>query len=290
MSKQGCTDLTLSIAAMLSGLGLKSSRAHLSIHEMGALDKYHRVKSEQWVTTLFNTWNKELVGDLIVAEVKGRNELPYEILDGNHRHEVMKRKGVNHCWCKVYENVPESVRALIYLAGNNNTKSFQPLELLIAGYMAGVPSCVYIVKTLEKYGFVVPRYGSKFDGKSMMCPTQLLRVYNTKNGPETIEKVVRVIHDAWEEDVTDRTSSRIFSGLHYLLVNKKTAELVSIDKLGVALKRTRPASLFGSANTYRLGQPELSAARAVACAIRDSYNKSVPRKEHLPSLLGDEML
>ena len=277
-------EVARNIAAILDEAKLKSERKRLPVQQLKATDPYHRKVTKRAAELIAETWNKNRCDDLIVTRENGH----YEVIDGNHRKAAMEMLGINHCYCRVYDEVPRKLRAALFLSTNTNKKDLRGPEKFSAGVMSGESNYTGVVSILKEYGFYIPMNPNGKDWNSIHCTNTLLEIHAGKDGPAMLRIIMRVISTAWDESSAYRTSRSIISGLHYLLTHKKYIGLVNVDHLIESLSKrgATPRNIIGEGElNHERARIGTSVPAAMCDAIVSHYNKGLSASKRLPSVL-----
>lgn len=126
------------------------------------------------------------------------SEGKFYIIDGVHRFEAAKIKGVTHLACEIFYNLTREDEAKIFALQDENIKPVSIFDKYSAGLVYGDPSSIAIRDMCEKYGFlVINKPGAKH-------LSALYEAYNFIKGKEEKSKALDWIFNivqksGWEE-------------------------------------------------------------------------------------------
>ena len=209
----------------------------------------------------------------VVCRVEETNRL----LDGQHRVYAIQKSGyaqpTDSIECEVYERLTMAEMARMFL-GRNRSTPVTAFERFRVAVTAGFPAETAITEIVEGLGLKIGH--ARTEGK-IHAVAALRRVYG-RHGPDTLERVLRVLRDAYDRSAAG-FGQQLIDGLGLVLAtykridDKQLVKALSSEPHGVHALQRR-----AEAYRERLGRvmPECTAASLV-----DIYNRHVGRKRVL---------
>ena len=208
-----------------------------------------------------------------VCRVNGTNW----VVDGQHRVSGIQKcgyaKASDTIECEVYEGLSIAEMARMFL-GRNRSTPVTPFERFAVAVTAGYPTEVAITKIVESLGLKVGY--PKTDG-NVYSVGALRRVYD-RYGADTLERVLRVLRDAYENRAAGLTR-QLIDGVGLVIATYAALD----DKLLVEALGMQPHGVHSvqrRAEEYResLGR---QVPECVAAAVVDVYNRHAGRRRSL---------
>lgn len=83
------------------------------------------------------------------------SEGKFYIIDGVHRYEAAKARGITHLACEIFNNLTREDEARIFALQDENIKPVSIFDKYSAGLIYGDPNSIAIRNSCKKYGFLV---------------------------------------------------------------------------------------------------------------------------------------
>jgi len=234
---------------------------------------YQRYLSPVKVKLIADKFDKNAVGVLITSK---RDSGKIVVLDGQHRLEAMRKKGIISAECKVIRGLTIEQEAEIYIFCNVARKNPDALETFRARLIRREPLAVAIDNLVERCGLHIQfrRQGTSRKGRSVgaiWAVQALEKVYVSDRGGkgEMLEKVLVLINKSWPEQI-NTLEAKVILGVamfHRLYEGRYTEE-----EFIARMKRTNIDTFIRRAKYHAeiLGG---SANTAFAKAIQEAYDK-----------------
>lgn len=243
------------------------TRQSIPLSDLKAHPKAQRNFDAGHAAQMVAAFDPALLGTITVARTK-RGAL--WIVDGQHRTAAtlqwLDGDKTQCIECNVIDVESDEDAAKLFL-GLNNHKSVQSLDKFLVRVVACDPVALGIVATLESVGLRVHR--SRGDGV-VQAVAACEFLFKKQRGALLLERVVRVLHDAWGS-TPDAYHEQLIRGLGALFAKHGTA-VEDEDLVRKIAKRSGPLSWIGRARALRDAKGGSLAAAMCEC-IQEEYNK-----------------
>lgn len=232
------------------------------------ISKYNRpVKSE-----VANLWakhfNMKYVGTIIISHRDGH----YYIVDGQHRVQAAKIRGIKTLPCLVHEGLTYQEEADMFVAMGKERHGLLVTALFNGECEAGNESALGLRQAVEKSGFNIGQGSGNYRIQSV----QVLRSIYTKHGEKMIIDVLAVLRDAWG-GIQKANGRLILLGIWQFL---EAYELVyKRERLILVLEKIKPGKIIAEAKGDQSSKSDKVKA---AMAVLNAYNRGLVNK--LPSV------
>lgn len=220
---------------------------------------YQRDLKEPWVRQIVEKFNESLFEPIHVALREDNN---YYVVDGQHRLEAARRRGMKTIPVILHLDMQEPGEAQLFVDLQDRRLALTQVARFHASVKAGDPACLRLVESLAYAGFEIAPYTGAADNK-FPCPSALLRVQRLF-GKHTLQQSLRVVRVAWAGK-KDSLKAMIVQGIALYL--REHGE-VDVDKLAQRLGVLRPGDVILRAAVIR-NSMNCSPQRAVAHVIHD---------------------
>ena len=217
-----------------------------------------------------------------VLKVGSRDDGEMYIIDGSHRAVAATlRSDIKRVPCIVYPDTTQKTEAVGFVSTNKNRRGLVSLETWKAQIVAGDPSTLAALKTLDEHGYHIgPRLD---DGTAMKCAQTVLRLSNKG----ILGDVLSFINDLWPDSPV-RSTMPVLSGVAMF-----AGKLKSISKeLGDASVRrcmAMPLESMLRRTRYLMELSSASLAHAITVAMSEQYNKGKHKNQRLAlGSIGDD--
>ncbi len=137
--------------------GPKPELVWLPVEKLHVDHRYQRSlsakRSQKLIAAIAQEFNWFLLGTLIVV----RGVADYLIIDGQHRSEAAKRRGIVEVPCALFPNVPLAEQAKAFVDANRCRITVSPFAIYHARQLAGDPAARAIADACEEAGVSIPR-------------------------------------------------------------------------------------------------------------------------------------
>jgi hypothetical protein len=170
---------------------------------------YQRPLSRVKVQSISSKFNKHAVGVLIVSL---REDGQYFVIDGQHRLEAMKKRGVEYAQCQVITGLTGQQEAEIYIYCNTNRKNPDALDTFKARLYKGEPMAIAIHKAVEECGLYIAfnRAGTR-PPNSVWAVMAMEEIYR-KGGEKFLKDILNLAIRSWPGEATN-VEGKVLIGL-----------------------------------------------------------------------------
>lgn len=239
----------------------------IPLGELSVHPKAQRVFNQAWGEKLAATFDPEKAQIITVVKTKRGK---YLIVDGQHTcYGALRFVGgdKSQCvLCRVFEGDDDASAAQRFLDGNNRL-GVRTLDEFLVRVTANDPVALGIVAILSSFDLRVDRSRGK---GVVQAVTACESVMGRQRGALLLERVIRILHDAWGDD-PDAYSGNLIRGLALVLhkYGPNVDDVVLSSKLA---KCSKAATFIGFARGLRSIRG-MSMAQAVYERILEEYNK-----------------
>lgn len=227
--------------------------------------KYNRPVRNEIAKTWANNFDMRLVGSIIVS----RRDGVYYIIDGQHRVQAAKIKGVKMLPCIVHEKLSYQEEADLFVELNKQRRGLLVYDVFNGQREAGDAEAIELQKAVESTGYAINRGSGTMKVQAVQVLLKIMKV----DGPAMVSDVLSVIKDAWGGEKTANTRLIIlglwrFMGVYRFAYGR--SRLVSV------LGKVKPDFVIRSAKgDVTPGRSDMTRA---GMAILNLYNKGLPNK------------
>ena len=237
---------------------------------------YQRELKMSKVNKIANNFIPDIVGIGLVSFRGGK----FYCLDAQHRIMAMKKVGYKEVICQVLTGLTYEEECRRFNILNTGRTQLTANQVFHCRVEEKEDAAIALVNLFKKYRFEYNKNsGTKAD--NLIGAVSKFVTMQKKYGDNMVDKVLRVIRNAWYGD-KDSLSSAIITGLSTFF-----AENIDIDEMTLvkALEKIVPSRLIASANNYvkcdmlRPGRAD-NACYHIAKIITQLYNEEInkPKK------------
>ncbi len=177
--------------------GSTASNPYVAVHLMFA-DDYQRSLKPQWAEKTMKSFNPKAFGLLNLSE---REDGRYAVLDGHQRLNVLRQMGMTEAEAIVHHHLTVEEEAALFRLLNGIT-AMRAFDLWRAALIEKRPEALAVKALAKATGHEIPEshdgWASRTPGTSLVAVMALLSVYR-REGPRTLESVLRISKRAWPE-------------------------------------------------------------------------------------------
>ena len=193
---------SLGLSEMIELNKLKSKPTkQLSVNQMGVNTAYGREIIANNLRKIMTNFNLEALGEPIICDVRKENsKVPYEIIDGNHRVNVIRSLfgETTKVKCTVLPYMPLEQRAELFRTLNEDRKQPTKLEIFKSKLVLGDQDALNIHSICRAVGVNI----AGIDGKGFPTSNGITFLEASyRHG--TLSYVLRVVKEAYEDKTTD---------------------------------------------------------------------------------------
>lgn len=216
----------------------------ISINDM-VVDDYQRPVNMKTVMRILNDFDEDIIGVVIVSHRDGR----YHIVDGQHRVEVLKRKGYSNCICQVFEDMTYEQEAEKFCKLNCGRKTLSIQDKFVASVESGNKMDRHILDIINNSGAKFKRDFNSRNGY-VSCVGTCREVY-IKRGPIVLHETLSIIMKSWDGNHKTLSASMI-RGLSMYLNKVMFIEGYNRDYIIDKLREVSPSYVFREATIYSI--------------------------------------
>lgn len=227
------------------------------------LAPYQRGLKQGRVKAYADRYNPNIFGIILVSHRDGA----YWIVDGQHRVEVAKIKGIKTVWCQVLEGLTYEQEAEHFYEINDSKSRLNANHKFHSKVEARDREAIDIVTALEKYLFKYSKEGNEHENNVINAVGSLRLIYKN-SGKEGLCLILEILRKAWNGDYTS-LKSEIIKGLNTFVINYTYDK----DFLIKVLEKDTPKGISDRARAYtnNIRRPSDGACFHIAKTIRDMY-------------------
>lgn len=236
---------------------------------------YQRELKMSKVNKIANNFIPDIVGIGLVSFRGGK----FYCLDAQHRIMAMKKVGYKEVICQVLTGLTYEEECRRFNILNTGRTQLTANQVFHCRVEEKEDAAIALVSLFKKYRFDYNKNsGTKTD--NLIGAVSKFVAMQKKYGDNMVEKVLRVIRNAWYGD-KDSLSSAIITGLSTFFAENEEIEEITLVK---ALERIVPSRLIASANNYvkcdmlRPGRAD-SACYHIAKMIARCYEEELERPQ-----------
>ena len=193
---------SLGLGEMIELNKLKSTPTkQVSVSQMGINIAYAREINAVNMRKIMTNFNLEALGEPIICDVREENpKVPYEIIDGNHRVNVIRDLfgETTKVKCTVLPYMPLEQRAELFRTLNEDRKQMTKLEIFKSKLVLGDQDALNIHSICQAVGVNI----AGIDGTGFPTSTGITFSEDAyRHG--TLSYVLRVVKEAYEDKTTD---------------------------------------------------------------------------------------
>lgn len=229
------------------------------------LAPYQRGVRQSKVKLYADRYNPNIFGIILVSHRDGK----YWIVDGQHRVEVAKLKGIKHVWCQVLEGLTYEQEAQHFYEINDSKSRLNANHKFHSKVEARDEQALNIVKALMRFGFGYSKEGNSHENGIINAVGTLQIIYN-RLGYDNLCKLLEVIKKAWNGDYRS-LSAEMLKGINTFMTNYTYDEKFLIK----VLESDTPNGISDRARSYtrNVKSPKDGTCFHIAKTIRDMYEE-----------------
>jgi hypothetical protein len=260
----------------------------LPVSDLAIDRKYQRILDKGWCERVAQKWKPELCQAL---DVSVRESLEYGnqyfVIDGQHRLEAARIRGVKMLPCIITRNLTSEDEATLFIQLQKNRRALGSIDLFWAMFHSNDPAAVRIAELCQKHDFVIARKLGDNANNKIACVSALQRVYRYSEG--TLDETLRVLRDTWD-GAHDSLLRNVVQGIgrfvHAFAVSENYSHGALVDKLKAIAVDDLAKRGELAARDYKLSAPN-----GFARAVLEQYNHRRQHRKLSPQfLITDEAL
>ena len=202
---------------------------------------YQRELKQSKVNKIANNFMPDIVGIALVSFRGGK----FYCLDAQHRVMALKKLGYTEILCQVLTGLSYEEECLRFNVLNTGRTQLTANQVFHCRVEGKDKNAVELVSLFQKYRFDYNK-SSGIKGNNLIGAVSKFVKMQENYGNDMVEKVLRIIRNAWYGD-KDSLSSAIITGLATFLVENGGIDESTLVK---ALEKVVPSRLIASANNY----------------------------------------
>ena len=235
--------------------------------------EYQRELKPSKVNKIVRNFVPDVMG---IALVSFRNG-DFYCIDAQHRVEALKKLGYTEILCQVLTGLTYEEECYRFVLLNTGRTQLTANQVFHGRVEEKDKEAMALVEAFRKYRFDYNKNNSAKDDNLIGAVSKFVKMQKTF-GMERVEKVLRIIRNAWYGD-KNSVSSAIISGLSTFLQENPAADELILTK---ALERVLPNMLIAQANNYvkcdmlRPGRADSACyhiAKTISYLYEDEINK-----------------
>jgi hypothetical protein len=237
----------------------------LPVSEIGVDMTYQRTLSPDKVKLISTKFNEIAAGIIIVSL---RDDGTTVALDGQHRKEAMKKRGILLAQCKVCRGLTVEQEAQIFIYCNTARKNPDALDTFRARLVNNDPVALAISTVVQECGLYISFYRGTRPQHSIWAVAALENIY-AKGGIDLVKEILSLALRSWPDEPY-AVEAKVLLGItnFYLQYGKRYIREEFIAKMNVTdLKSLLRRAQYHSENGGG-GMP-----KTFAQALREAYDK-----------------
>lgn len=235
--------------------------------------EYQRELKPSKVNKIVRNFVPDVMGIALVSFRNGE----FYCIDAQHRVEALKKLGYTEILCQVLTGLTYEEECYRFVLLNTGRTQLTANQVFHGRVEEKDKEAMALVEAFRKYRFDYNKNNSAKDDNLIGAVSKFVKMQKTF-GMERVEKVLRIIRNAWYGD-KNSVSSAIVSGLSTFLQENPTADELILTK---ALERVLPNMLIAQANNYvkcdmlRPGRADSACyhiAKTISYLYEDEINK-----------------
>ncbi len=231
------------------------------------LADYQRGLRKARAKKLAERYDPDIFGIVLVSFRDGK----YWVVDGQHRVECCRIRGIKTVWCQVLEGLTYEEEAAKFFEVNDSRVRLTANHKFNAKVEGKDKKALDIVKALDKYGFTYAKEATDQGDNCIRTIGTLQKIYD-RHGYIGLCEVLDILRRAWNGDVRS-LKAEIIRGLNTFIIN------YDYDKhfLIKVLESDTPWGISNRARstTNNLNRPDCSSVCFhIAKTIRELYEEA----------------
>lgn len=228
------------------------------------LDKYQRPLNEAWLKKEGARFDPSLLGVLTVSE-REKKGIDYALVDGQHRKELVERRGLAELPCVVFYNLTLEQESALFSKFQRQRRSITPFQRFNSDLIAKDPTALNVARVLASEKFQM----AEKEGAGMIkAVVAVERIY--ADDPQRLRLTLRLIRETWGDTPYARNESILKGVAAFLAENPEVDENRFIERL----RNTTPSALTQRAHQLREARGlKGSAGKFIAEAIDIDYRR-----------------
>ena len=203
--------------------------------------KMYQRPLQSHVRKIAKEWNDDKCDPLMVNY---RNDGYFYVIDGQHRLEAARMRGIDSLVCVCFVGLSLKEEADIFTEQNEGTKKLTPYDTYKANLCRGEETDMTIYRVCEKYGIRVV----KSTGCRVLRSVTMARTIVTRNDGERLSWIFNVFKESGWNNHKETYAADIMAGVNNVC-NAHEKELgVVEEKLVEFFKTSNPKELVSLAN------------------------------------------
>ncbi len=213
-----------------------------------------------------DNYDPDIFGIILVSHRGGK----YYIIDGQHRVEACKIRGIKTVWCQVLEGLNYQQEAEKFYKTNTCRTPLNANHKFNALVEREDENALNVVRALQEFGFYYSKEGNE-SAENCVCAVSSLQKIYKNNGYTGLCEVLEIIRKAWNGEKTS-TRAEILKGLNTFINNYTFSKAMLIK----VLEKDTPMGIIDRAKsaTNNIQHPSRSDGTCfhIAKTIRDMYD------------------
>lgn len=233
------------------------------------LAAYQRVLRISKVVAYAENFDPDIFGIILVSHRDGE----YWIVDGQHRIEVAKRKGIKSVWCQVLEGLTYEEEALKFYTINHAKSRLNANHKFHALVEAREENVMEIMDALNHYHFTYSKEGCEIENDCINAVGSIRKIHKDL-GQTGLMLILEILRKAWNGDKTSLRAEMI-KGVKTFVTNYEFDK----DFLISVLEGDTPKGIIDRARAYtnNIRRPSDGCCFHIAKTIRDMYEDAAIR-------------
>ena len=238
------------------------------------LAPYQRGLKKNRSRSYADRYDPDIFGIILVSFRGGK----YYIIDGQHRVEAARMKGIKTVWCQVLTGLTYEQECDKFYKINNSRSALNANHKFNALVEQKEPTALEIVAALNRYGLSFSKEGNELLDNCVTAVGSLRKIYSNgekddgTTGYDTLCTVLSIVKRVWNGD-RDSLRAEILKGIDTFLRNYECDKEFLIK----VLERIAPKGIIdrAKANTSDISRPYRSDGTCfhIAKTIRDMYDE-----------------
>ena len=203
--------------------------------------EYQRELKPSKVNKIVRNFVPDVMGIALVSFRNGE----FYCIDAQHRVEALKKLGYTEILCQVLTGLTYEEECYRFVLLNTGRTQLTANQVFHGRVEEKDKEAMALVEAFRKYRFDYNKNNSAKDDNLIGAVSKFVKMQKTF-GMERVEKVLRIIRNAWYGD-KNSVSSAIISGLSTFIQENPAADELILTK---ALERVLPNMLIAQANNY----------------------------------------
>lgn len=208
------------------------------------IDKFQRPADERWLKAREGKVDLAMLGTLIVSD-RPRDGKLFSAIDGQHRHELMVRHGMDEWFAIVFTGLTIEDEAELFTRYQRERRNITPYQRFNAALVAGKPEAKAIDRIVKEEGFSLGQSETPGVIKAIVA---LERIY--QEDPAQLRMVLGLIRDTWGR-MPYAQNERMIKGIWFFVRDEPDLDH---DRFVDRLSNVTPSTVASRADQLRQGR------------------------------------